>query len=298
LPRLENQTVASGGENIAIRPYGVGVDCHSKFIAVCVLISGIEVKRFEQNFATSIPQLVAAREWVHQVLFENNVDEPVFQWVIESTGCYHFPVVRVFGGRPAIVNPTLAGPTRRKTDTLDARLLAYHSMTGFWPASFFPKAEFHEIRVMALRRRQLMRERNRISNQINNIILRFGHTCGSHGKVTDAHYRPLIEDMCNLGTTIEDPYLSPTGIPPYVGKAIVEMFLDWDIVARRVREQEKTFREAIEAQKWETMKGELDGKEMMKLLLSVPGVGPVTAMSWLAETITPRRFATSPLTLT
>ena len=41
----------------------------------------------------------------------------------------------------------------------------------------------------------------------------------------------------------------------------------------------------------------LPGKEMLQLLQSVPGVGPVTAAVWLAEVVTPRRFP-SPKALT
>ncbi len=40
---------------------------------------------------------------------------------IESTGCYHFAVVRALGGEPSVVNPLPTGPCRRKTDNLDAR---------------------------------------------------------------------------------------------------------------------------------------------------------------------------------
>lgn len=34
------------------------------------------------------------------------------------------------GGRPSIVNPLLANPSRRKTDVLDAKLLSYQAITN------------------------------------------------------------------------------------------------------------------------------------------------------------------------
>ena len=48
-----------------IRPYGVGIDTHSKFIAVCVLIKQDgDVVRFEKNFPTAWASMLAARDWV------------------------------------------------------------------------------------------------------------------------------------------------------------------------------------------------------------------------------------------
>ena len=52
-----------------------------------------------------------------------------------------------------------------------------------------------------------------------------------------------------------------------------------------------------EGMRWETFESNLPGKEMLQLLQSVPGVGPVTAAVWLAEVVTPRRFP-SPKALT
>ena len=124
-----------------IRPYGVGIDCHSKFIAVCVLVlHGGEVLRHEQQFDVSQAELIGAREWASAILFKYGVWDGILRYVLESTGCYHYPVIHAFAGRPCVVNPMLTGPYRRKTDTLDARVLAYHGMTGLWPESYFPDA--------------------------------------------------------------------------------------------------------------------------------------------------------------
>ena len=106
-----------------LRPYGVGIDTHSKFIAVCVMRQkGSLVVKSEAQFSTEWESLLEARRWI-----TNTLDLPAgapFWYCIESTGTYHFPVLLAFGGEPSVVNPLLAGPTRRKTDVLDARLLS------------------------------------------------------------------------------------------------------------------------------------------------------------------------------
>ena len=170
-----------------VRPYGVGTDCHSRFIAHCVLVhNGSEVLRFEREFPTDYPSLIAAKRWTEAILDNAGAPHNPLRYVLESTACYHFPVMQAFGGEPSVVNPLLAGPYRRKTDKLDARTLAYHGMSGLWPASFLPSLDVNEFRVLVLRRRQLVRERTRVGHQVNNFILRWGHTiCAEKGTAWD-----------------------------------------------------------------------------------------------------------------
>jgi hypothetical protein len=133
------ETAREDGSVQVLKPYGVGIDTHSEFIAVCVMRQdGDRVVKTEQQFSTEWPSLLQARGWITNTLGLPS-DAP-FWYCIESTGTYHMPVLLAFGGEPSVVNPLLAGPTRRKTDVLDARLLAHHSITGLWPCSFIPSA--------------------------------------------------------------------------------------------------------------------------------------------------------------
>lgn len=70
------------------------------------------------------------------------------------------PVTLAFGGVPRVVNPVLTGATKRKTDVLDARLLAYHAITGMWPATFFVRQEVQTLRVCVQLRRRTEVERS------------------------------------------------------------------------------------------------------------------------------------------
>src|SRR5437867_717157 len=137
------------GTATVLRPYGVGIDTHSQFIQVCVLrqAEGV-VHRYEAEFKTDWGSLRAAQEWTLGKLDALVPEAALLRYCIESTGTYHFPVMLAFGGAPSVVNPMLAGPTRRKTDVLDARLLAHHSITGMWPESFLPDRQSQELRVL------------------------------------------------------------------------------------------------------------------------------------------------------
>ena len=69
-------------------------------------------------------------------------------YVIESTATYHHPVRVAWVGVPSIINPTLAGAAKRKTDRLDAKLLALHDQTSIWRESFIVPAEVEALRLM------------------------------------------------------------------------------------------------------------------------------------------------------
>ena len=113
--------------------YGVGIDTHSKFIQVCVLQrTGSKLVRFENTFSTCYDDLLTARDWIIAIVSAHLNGTNDFHYTIESTGTYHFPIIRALQGVPRVVNPVITGCARRKTDTLDARLLSYHDITGLW----------------------------------------------------------------------------------------------------------------------------------------------------------------------
>jgi len=59
----------SGTVEQLLFPYGVGIDTHSKFIAVCILIrDGNEVRRSEQQFTTDPSGLRDALQWIRKHL--------------------------------------------------------------------------------------------------------------------------------------------------------------------------------------------------------------------------------------
>ncbi len=293
-------SLAGGQPDVAaiVRPYGVGLDCHSRFVSVCVLCQvGGEVLRYEAEFGTEIAQLAEARSWAMEKLTAHGIAHEPFTYVLESTGCYHIPVIHVLGGRACVVNPLLAGPYRRKTDRLDARTLAYHGMSGLWPISYFPSTDVIAFRVLVLRRRQLVRERTRLGNQVNNILLRFGHTLGSKGSLLTGELRGIAEDLCRGQLRVAHPCISSVPMPAAVGREVCAIYERWDQLRGLIASVEKEIVSFAEGMTWETFESSLPGKEMLELLQTVPGVGPVTSAVWLAEIVTPRRFP-SPKALT
>ncbi len=273
-----------------LRPYGVGIDTHCKFIAVCVLrTQGDRVLRTEKEFATSWPELLAARQWVEQELGPLVDSGNPLRYCIELTGTYHMPVIRAMGGVPSVVNPLLAGPTRRKTDVLDARLLAHHSITGLWPESFMPSPSGQQLRILWAQRADAMRTATRCGNRLNNIVLRFGHTFGADSPIRSLCSQGIIEELV-AGSVPALPNVCPDGVPEAVRPVLAELLDQLRNALQAARSAEARAVAFVRANKWPAGGGQVEGRALLELLMTVPGVGIGTAMTWLAEVCDPTRF--------
>jgi transposase len=273
-------------------PYGVGIDCHKKFIQVCCLVQREgTVLRFEREFNTTWTDLCAAHAWAIQRcdLGDGTLEAANLRYSIESTGTYHNPVLLAWRGQPSVVNPMLAGQTRRKTDVLDARALAQQNLMGLWPASFIPERQGEVLRILMGMRFECGRNATRLTNRINNNILRFGHTLGREHKMQDMYTRAIVEDMCH-GVTAPGSCIAPDGLP----KAIWPFFLDsyalWDDWQKVKTKYHKLAIAFVKGTTWPVGEGRVDGAKLLEALMSVPGVGEVSALTWLSVVCDPRRF--------
>ena len=305
LPANSNPIIEDGSETInLLYDYGVGIDTHRDFIQVCVYVrQGDLIKKYESERRTSWPGLLEACEWTKNTIIAKSIPsvnpEPL-HYTIESTSTYHLPVCKAFQGKPSIVNPVLAGTTRRKTDVLDARLLAYHSITGLWPESFIVSPEIQEFRLLMRQRDYHARQCTAVSNRINNYVLRFGHTMGSYKSIRHIENRALLEDMCRDDFEFDESYenisaarfVCPEGLPPEVKKIIINMYADFDRHYEKASYYKKLALDYAKRIEWETDGGYARGDTLIKNLLTVPSVGEMTVLIWLSEVVTPLRFKT------
>jgi len=302
---LEKLCVEDGAEVRPLYDYGVGIDTHRDFIQVCVLVrSGAAIRKYESEHRTTWDGLVGAGEWITDTIKEKSIPtiEPgPLRYTIESTSTYHLPVIKAIKGKPCVVNPVLVGSTKKKTDVLDARLLSYQCMSGLWPESFVVPPEIEEFRLLMKQRQYHSRESAAITNRINNYILRFGHTLGSYKSVRSIENRALIEDMCKDGYVYKEnchgteagQFICPDGLPHEVKNILKDMFSEYDAHAEKVKHYQKLAMDSAKKINWETDSGHVKGDELIKNLLTVPGVGDLTALIWLCEIMTPLRFETA-----
>jgi transposase len=279
----------------------VGIDTHRDFIAVALLVRYLDSeteKVFKKHFPTTLPGLTAASGWVRGTLTSQGFHAPTkedLHYTIESTACYHFPVLLAWGGKPAIVNPNLLKAGRRKTDDIDAGTLAEMDIDQRWPTSFLFNAEQMGLRILARQHRYASRLVTRYTRSLNSQLLKFGITVGREGSINGTDLRPCIEDLFQGKLPIPQHLrdcVPDRGLPTWICP-VLERLYTWSDEAKKTQ-----------TQLWEELIGRLartfywcGGKmrtalECWKLLKSIPGVGDVVALWLLAEIGDVRRFPT------
>jgi transposase len=269
------------------------VDCHSKFIAVCVfkVLEGNRVKRWERSYKATLDGLRAARGWVLGLL---DVPAESLRYTLESTGCYHIPVLLTWAGIPTVINPALAGETRRKTDKLDAKKLALQGLISVWAPTFVAPGYVRECKALFRVRRQLQQMAHRRLLSIGSHLLSFGTAATALGSVGDSSIRPIVEDFCSGRVKASDYRdVLMEGLPTTIKEAILVAYKDYDALTLRVKEAEKVYLKRVRDEKWPTGKGLLTGRRLSSLLTTAPGVGELTAAAWLHEIGDVTRFPKS-----
>lgn len=287
----------NGIEVTPTKEYGVGIDCHSKFLEINVLVKrGSKYFEYCLEADTTWADIVRAHTWVIHILQEY-ADPPVhlsepLHYCIESTSTYHFPVLLAWEGNPCVVNPSIAGATKRKTDKLDARLLAIHDFTGIWRPFFVVSTDIQDLRVLINQRDYYSRAATRIGNRINSTILKFGFTAGRDGSVVkDPQVRAFVENLIS-----DDPKPCSTDIPPdripaSTRMVIAEEYHQYDEFMMLISEYNKKIHDLAFAMSWPIRDGKsIIGKELIPLLMTAPGIGERTAITWLANIMDPTRF--------
>ena len=278
-----------------VKEYGIGIDCHSKFIEVCVRYrNGSCIQKAQGHFTTDWNGLTAGRDWCLTVLRTKadpipDLTEPL-HYLIESTANYHMPVCMAWGGNPTIINPTIAGATKRKTDVLDSRLLALHDQINIWRESYIPDEEVKTLRVMIAERERCLHDATVSGNRINSTITRFGLTIGRNGSVVkNSSIRAIVENQISDNPDTIDG-LCPVPIPPEVRIVLRAEYEKFDSLIAQAEYWKARIFDKARSMEWETGTGTLPGDEMIRILATAPQIGELTAIIWLARVVTPRRF--------
>jgi transposase len=246
------------------------------------------------DFDTDWNSLLSAKEWVIDTIKTHSAHVPdlshPLHYVLEATSTYHMPVLRAWGGIPSVINPMLAGATKKKTDNLDAERLSFHDLTGVWPESFVASDGLSELRVLIAERNHYAKLATQCSNRINNIIVRFGITIGRGTSVTKNHeVRAIVEDLASENPSNYEN-ICPDPLPAEVKTLIQKEYKLYDKYIDEADSYMSRVRHRVYSMDWETRDGTLSGPEMVRILCTTPGVGEITCFTWLAFVGTPRRF--------
>ena len=233
----------------------------------------LRIFEYRQDFPTHWNGLLKARRWA-QTVVENCSDPKLsfisdpplpFHYCIESTSCYHLPVLEVWRGVP-----------------------------GIWPEFYVPSRSVQEVRVLLSEVEEHRNIARRISNRINTSLLKFGYTIGRDGSVTKSKIvRAIIENQISDHPSTDYSNINPEGIPEDVRSVFSDQYKEFDFHRQMADYYEDLVMAKIKEMTWETRDSTLSGADMIRLLTSAPSIGERTASVWLAYIITPNRFPNS-----
>ncbi len=194
---------------------------------------------------------------------------------VESIGYWYWIVKEIeeAGKMPLLVNPRKAKLMLgmvNKTDKLDARGICLLQRAGTLPCVWMPPLEIRDIREISRTRMVLCRERTRIKNRILSIIEKY---ClgGEFGDIKDKFGKKGKEIMKNCLREL----------PPNTSEVMEILMKHLEEIEDHIKFLEENIKENFKE------------NEDLKLLMSVPGIGPILGVVILLETGDINRFLRS-----
>jgi transposase len=237
----------------------VGLDVSLKDTAVSVRRDG---KRVWRGKCASDPQALAGlirkhAPEVERVVFETG---PLSIWFYHALSAEGLPAICI-DARHAKAALDMAP---NKTDANDADGLAHLAEVGFYRAVRVKGYDSMLTRTMVAARGQLRKTIVQLSNQIRGLMKTFGLIVPKGaGRVFEGHVRRLLADEAALA------------------RIMLPLLEAWRSLRTRAADLE---RQLLAASR---------GNEASMLLMSIPGVGAVTASSYVAAVENPANFKSS-----
>lgn len=264
------------------REIACGVDVHNKFIVATILSS--DGLKLQDRFDTSLKELLRFKDW----LKENGCHKVA----LESTGNYWLPIYHVLEGS---VNFILANAYQikhvpgRKTDTLDSEWIAEICLKNLISPSRIFCRDHRELRSLTRTRESLMKVRTKIKNRVTHELEAaciklssvlsdvFGKS-GRHivdGLLNSMDLEEILETIPSRKIKANKEEIRGTiqanlsSLQIFLVRSHLDMI---DAITKQVAEIDAMISDHISSR-----------NEDMRIALSMPGMGFVSASTILAE---------------
>lgn len=216
-------------------------------------------------------------------------------YTLESSATYHLPLVLSWGDQPSIINPAHAKLGSRKTDDIDSASLAEQDLKGKWRVSYVHPPELTAARILLKERSRWTRIASTLRKAILSGLNRFGHAFQTL-RTEEIDPYPILEDFLRNGKVAlpaAQKCVGPLAVPKPLADYWIEQLVNSATDLLRAKQHHQAATEILREQTFQTLHGGISGKEVLKLLQTVPGVGPVTAATFAAEVGSIERFNTA-----
>lgn len=263
----------------------VGLDVHVAVVVACLRVQrGKKIAREQRQFGTTVPELLKLLDWLAEV------GCPMA--IMESSGVYWKPVFNILEGSVdvCLVNAYHAKAVAGyKTDRLDAERLAELGAHGLLRPSFIPPAPIRELRELTRYRKSLVQaktsEINRTAKVLEAANIKLSTVVSDILGVSGrAMMRALIAGERHPTTLASLAKGSLRGKTEELIPALTGRFMaGHGFLLAQILDHIEYLETRIEALSEEVARLCEPFHEAIELLMTIPGVGPMTAPVIVAE---------------
>jgi len=234
--------------------YYVGCDLHKKTITMHI-VNQARSKIAAQRFYCS--DTMAIKQWLNQY-------RP-FELVVEATASYEWflELVEPLAHRVVLAHPAklrVIAESTRKSDKLDAKVLAEFLAMDMIPQAHRPTPRQRELRRVVRHRQWLLKRLTAIKNRIRRIM---------------SDYNQEVASLFSKRTRVQKKHL-PQCLSEMDRFVLEDLWREYDFDQERMENIEQQIRSLAE-------KAPTAEAQARKLLHTIPGVGEVTVEAFLSE---------------
>jgi transposase len=242
-------------------PHYIGFDVHKKTVNYCVKTADGQIVE-EGKLAATRAKL---REWAaaRTCPWQGALEATLFSaWIYDTLQPY---ARRLQMGHPARMKAITAG--KKKSDCLDARTIADLLRCNLLPACYVLSPEMRDLRRLLRYRNLVVQESVRMQNKIAGLLMETGTPFVKeklHGK---KYFANLIQTLEEVPESVKDLLAMSRGA--------MEMF------------------QSTQKRLLRCLLGDRKLAPRVERLATIPGVGPITALTWALEIADPQRFSSN-----
>jgi transposase len=239
----------------------IGLDVHKKTIAYC--IKTVAGKTVQQGTVRSDRQ--ALRQWQAEIPgpWMGAMEATLFTgWIYDFLKPY---AVELKVAHPEMLKAITAA--KKKNDRADAEKLADLLRVNLLPECTMMSEELRELRRILRYRNMVVRTATKMKNKISGLLMEVGATYNKQRLHGRKYFEQLLERVEDVPESVKELLR--------LSRGNLELF------------------DAVQKKLVKTLRQNSEIKERVARLMSIAGVGEITALTWVLEIGDPGRFSNS-----
>jgi transposase len=241
--------------------YYIGLDVHKKTIAYC--IKAADGTKVRQGVVAAERQ--ALRQWLSELpeLWMGALEATIFTgWIYDFLKPH---AVELKVAHPEMLKAITAA--KKKNDRADAEKLADLLRVNLLPECTMMSTELRELRRILRYRNLVVRTATQMKNKMSGLLMEVGATYNKRSLHGRRYFNELLERVEDVPDSVKELLL--------LSRGNLELF------------------SAVQKKLTNTLREQPLISERVKRLMSIAGVGEITALTWVLEIGDPARFSSS-----